>query len=62
MKIKIDCGGAVTTGLLLLFVALKLLGVIDWSWFWVLSPLWISIVLAVLIIGVILIIVWRQND
>ena len=28
------------TGLLtILFIALKLLGVITWSWFWVLSPL-----------------------
>ena len=61
MKIKVDCGGAAATGLLLLFVALKLLGVIDWSWFWVLSPLWISIALAILIIGVVLIILWRQQ-
>lgn len=31
------------TGLLaLLFVALKLTDYIDWSWWWVLSPLWIG--------------------
>jgi membrane protein implicated in regulation of membrane protease activity len=24
------------------FIVLKLTGVIDWSWLWVLSPLWIS--------------------
>jgi hypothetical protein len=30
------------TGLLtILFIALKLTGVINWSWIWVLSPLWI---------------------
>lgn len=35
--------------LLLLFIGLKLGGVINWSWFWVLSPLWISLaVVAVL--------------
>ena len=28
--------------LTLLFVALKLAGVIGWSWLWVLSPLWIA--------------------
>lgn len=30
--------------LTLVFVTLKLTGVIDWSWWWVLSPLWIQIV------------------
>jgi len=29
--------------LTVLFVALKLTGVIAWSWIWVLSPLWIPI-------------------
>lgn len=28
--------------LLLLFVGLKLTGHIDWSWWWVLSPIWIT--------------------
>ena len=27
--------------LLVTFVVLKLTGVIDWSWWWVLSPIWI---------------------
>lgn len=30
--------------LTLLFIALKLTEVIDWSWWWVLSPMWIPIV------------------
>ena len=29
--------------LTIVFVVLKLCGVIDWSWWWVLSPLWISL-------------------
>ena len=29
--------------LTLLFIALKLCGVINWSWLWVLSPIWITI-------------------
>ncbi len=28
--------------LTIVFVVLKLCDVIDWSWFWVLSPLWIG--------------------
>lgn len=35
--------------LLVAFVVLKLCGVIDWSWWWVLSPIWISSGLAILI-------------
>lgn len=31
--------------LLVVFIVLKLTGVIDWSWLWVLSPLWIPMVL-----------------
>lgn len=34
--------------LLVVFIVLKLVGVITWSWCWVLSPLWISIILAML--------------
>lgn len=46
-------GGVGVVGLLgVLFVALKLLGVITWSWWWVLLPFWggLAIVLAVLIV------------
>ena len=32
------------------FIVLKLLKVIDWSWWWVLSPLWISTSLVILIL------------
>lgn len=44
-------GGLGFSGALtLLFIALKLLGKISWSWWWVLSPLWISFAAAVLIV------------
>ena len=47
-------GGIGFTGALtLIFITLKLTDVIDWSWGWVLSPLWISFSLA-LIIGIII--------
>lgn len=39
------------TGLLtIVFIVLKLIGTINWSWWWVLSPLWISAGLYILLI------------
>jgi hypothetical protein len=35
----------IITLLTLLFIGLKLTNFIDWSWWWVLSPLWIPVVL-----------------
>lgn len=43
------------------FIVLRLTGVIAWSWWWVLSPLWISTGLSVLVllgIGAVLLTVW----
>lgn len=43
-----NSGGIGFAGLLtIVFIVLKLLGKIDWSWWWVLSPIWISILLVV---------------
>jgi hypothetical protein len=39
-------GGIGFTGLLTItFIVLKLCKVIDWSWWWVLSPIWIIVLL-----------------
>lgn len=38
--------------LLIVFIVLKLCGVITWSWLWVLSPLWISIILQCIILWI----------
>lgn len=35
--------------LTIVFIVLKLMGVVAWSWVWVLSPLWISVVLWVFV-------------
>jgi len=44
-------GGVGFCGLLtIVFIILKLCGVIGWSWLWVLSPLWISVGLTIVII------------
>lgn len=42
--------------ILVAFIILKLTGVITWPWIWVLSPLWIGVLLfvIVLIIGIII--------
>ena len=45
------------TGLLtIVFITLKLIGKIDWSWWWVLSPLWAGFTLAFIVFFVIAII------
>lgn len=43
--------GIGTAGLLgVLFLALKLMGYITWPWVWVLSPFWIPLALALVVI------------
>lgn len=46
MKIEINGLGFL---LFILFLALKLMGIITWSWWWVTSPFWVPIV-AILVI------------
>ncbi len=44
-------GGIGFVGLLtIVFIVLKLIGKITWSWWWVLSPLWISAGLVFLVL------------
>lgn len=56
-----SAGGIGITGLLgVAFIVLKLVGIINWSWFWVLSPFWMSLalVLLVVVIAIIVTIIW----
>ena len=39
--------------LFIVFLVLKLTGTIDWSWWWVTSPLWIPFAAAVVILGIV---------
>lgn len=50
-------GPGLVTLLTVLFVGLKLTGYIAWSWWWVLSPIWISVCfwLAVILIVVVVV-------
>lgn len=46
-----DGGSGIGIGTLLtiVFVVLKLTGVITWSWIWVLSPLWIGFAISLIL-------------
>lgn len=51
-------GGIGFVGLLTIaFIVLKLTGVIDWGWGWVLSPLWIAAAAVVLWVVFVLVII-----
>ena len=39
--------------LTVMFIELKLTEKIDWSWWWVLSPMWISAVVAIVLVGLV---------
>lgn len=56
-------GGIGFCGLLtIVFIVLKLCGVITWSWIWVLSPMWISVILVIIIVIIILGLKWIFKD
>ena len=59
-QIDVKVGGTGLTfsgALTILFVALKLCKVIDWSWWWVLAPLWIPAAFVVLVLCIVVIVV-----
>lgn len=53
-QINIKLPGSFIGLLTILFIGLKLTNYIDWSWLWVLAPLWIPITLILLIVLAIL--------
>ena len=52
-NINIRLGGELFTTLGLVFIVLKLLDIITWSWLWVLSPFWIPFVIVSVILSII---------
>ena len=51
-KVNISCSWPIPTILFLAFFFAKILGYIDWSWWWVFSPLWIPFsILTIIVIG-----------
>lgn len=43
------------TVLFLIFLVLKLTGHIDWSWWWVTAPLWVSFIFFLIFLGLFLV-------
>jgi hypothetical protein len=57
-------GGIGFPGLLtVLFIGLKLTGHINWSWVWILSPIWISVsfVFAIILIYAIIAVIMQMS-
>ena len=50
--------------LLIVFIVLKLCKVINWSWWWVLSPFWIPLGLAILLllVSVVLKLIYKSKN
>lgn len=63
-QIKLDVGGLISGLLGVLFVALKLTGVIAWSWWWVTLPFWgpAALMVAIIVIAVIALIIIKANN
>jgi hypothetical protein len=56
-KVTVKGGHSMSIGTVLgiVFIVLKLIGLIEWSWVWVLAPFWIGAIITILalIVGVI---------
>lgn len=51
-KIELNTGTLFLELMFLMFLGLKIAGLIDWSWWWVFAPIWVPLLLAVVVIGV----------
>lgn len=60
-KIVFKGPGLLETFLTVLFVALKLCNIINWTWWWVFSPLWIGCLITLTILIVLAICVALLN-
>lgn len=55
MQLKVGFAGLLTVA----FIVMKLCKVIDWSWIWVVSPIWISALIGLIfIVGFIALKIW----
>lgn len=58
---KSSSGGiSFVTALTTNFVVLKMTNLIHWSWWWVLSPLWIAASITIVLMGLVLLLVGRR--
>lgn len=49
-----SCSSLFVSTLAVAFIILKLTGYIDWPWIWVLSPIWITMLLSVVILLIVI--------
>lgn len=50
-KVVVELNGLGFGGLLtVLFIGLKLTGHIDWGWLWVLAPIWVPVIFALVLL------------
>ena len=61
-NVNIRLGDSLCITLGLVFIVLKLLGVITWSWLWVLSPFWIPFVIGIILIILLIIFGKKVNN
>lgn len=50
-------GLSLSAVLFIVFLVLKLTGNIDWSWWWVTSPLWIPFAIGLALVGVVFLVI-----
>lgn len=60
VKINFSLGGF-STLLTIAFIVLKLCHVINWSWVWVLAPIWISVAVSLVLFFLAVIIAWIRS-
>ena len=46
----------------IVFIVLKLCGVIDWKWVWVLAPAWIDLGLGVILLIAFAFVTWKKES
>ena len=55
IKVELNTGTLFFEMMFLMFLGLKISGLIDWSWWWVFAPVWVPAVIVVLGIGILFI-------
>ena len=55
-------GMGLCCSLVILFIILKIMDIISWSWLWVFSPIWITLITCVVAFGLILVVGRIKKD
>lgn len=52
LKAELNTGTLFLELMFLMFLGLKISGLIDWSWWWVFAPIWIPFAGGILVLGI----------